>query len=821
MIRVTTTIRIAASGAFTFLLVALVLHSAAAAEYTVSPSGEEYSVIQAAINRAAAGDTVVVGSGTYQENLRIGKPLKIFGVNTGSGAPVIDAGKKGNAVEITADGCTFTGFVVQNAGTASGIRVSSDQTTLTQNTVKNCAQGVFLSSAHNNLVTGNNITANSRAGLVFEGSTNNRVTTNTVTKNTVGITLDESSNSNRIYRNNFDNTANVVSKSVTSVWSSGAALSYRYLGKDYPRLMGNYWSDYRGKDANGDGIGDDPYVVLLGANKNAVFVSNQNVVDKYPLMDPDEYYIGVHEIPAMLVTASVPTFSATSPVSLSGQANNSAQPVPAEPPLLFNPAGGLLLPVAALLAFLVVYGISGSTLAFLRRRDLAGPATRVQGAAVHHRTLIAAIHGTISGGLALLAVRLVIALSLVPSGSPVIAGSWIICAFCLYLSASSLVIAYGTLRSESYPSIINVHGIVAALAIPCVALLWVYVPERSEPALPLLILVLFAAIPFRHYKRWLNVKKVHHDAEDAPAPPASAGMTLPAQILASGTTVVADQTDTRQHMAEQRSFFPKELETRYEDIDYVGRGGIAWVFCAKRRTDKKKVAVKIPIRFDEVTGTSFLNEIKVWEMMRHPNIVEVSAVNILPVPYVEMEYVSGSLEMIAKPVPIWKAVYIVRGIADALRYAHGLGIIHRDIKPHNILVTDDLTPKITDWGMSKVLAADPRKSSIAGFSLSYAAPEQVSPNQYGRTDTRTDIYQMGVVFYELVTGSVPFMGESIVEVGNAILRDPPIPPSQYNPEAAAVDRIILRCMEKDPAKRYQSAAEMLDALTGYLDEDEQ
>jgi len=272
--------------------------------------------------------------------------------------------------------------------------------------------------------------------------------------------------------------------------------------------------------------------------------------------------------------------------------------------------------------------------------------------------------------------------------------------------------------------------------------------------------------------------------------------------------------------AEQSTYFPKELESKYTEIKYIGRGGIAWVFSARRKTDDIKVAVKIPISFDEITGKSFLNEIAAWETLRHPNIVEVTAVNILPVPYVEMEYVPKALETVEKPLPIWKAVHIVRGIADGLSYAHKHGFVHRDIKPHNILLNEEFVPKITDWGMSKVLSTELKKSSIAGFSLAYAAPEQVSPTEYGRTDERTDIYQLGVVFYELVTGSVPFGGEGIVEVGNAILREQPISPSEFNADAAAVEKIILTCMKKDPAQRYQTAEELLAALHAYLDEDE-
>lgn len=173
------------------------------------------------------------------------------------------------------------------------------------------------------------------------------------------------------------------------------------------------------------------------------------------------------------------------------------------------------------------------------------------------------------------------------------------------------------------------------------------------------------------------------------------------------------------------------------------------------------------------------------------------------------------------PCPVWKAVHLVHGIADGLAYAHAHGIIHRDIKPHNILVTGDFVPKITDWGMSKVIATTMEKSSVAGFSLSYAAPEQVSPAEFGRTDVRTDIYQLGALFYELVTGSIPFGGESIVEVGNAIVREEPIPPTEYNPDAEAVEKIILKCLAKNPADRYQTAGELLDALSRYLDEDDE
>jgi len=263
--------------------------------------------------------------------------------------------------------------------------------------------------------------------------------------------------------------------------------------------------------------------------------------------------------------------------------------------------------------------------------------------------------------------------------------------------------------------------------------------------------------------------------------------------------------------------FPDELATKYTQITPIGSGGFAMVYSAYRISDNQKVAVKIPIRSNERTGRSFLHEIKVWESMHHPNIVEVKAANILPVPYVEMEFVPGSLETMAKPVLVVLAARIIRGIVEGIRYAHARRCIHRDIKPQNILITDKMVPKITDWGISKVLEENTKNTTIAGFSLSSAAPEQIAPETFGSTDERTDIYQIGAVFYELVTGKIPFEDESMMEMVNKILYDDPILPTGINPNAVAVEQIILKCLAKDKKQRYQSADELLDALNKYLD----
>ncbi|ABS55268.1 protein kinase [Methanoregula boonei 6A8] len=255
---------------------------------------------------------------------------------------------------------------------------------------------------------------------------------------------------------------------------------------------------------------------------------------------------------------------------------------------------------------------------------------------------------------------------------------------------------------------------------------------------------------------------------------------------------------------------PAALERKYPGAEYLAEGGVSRVFKARDEKNGRDIAVKVPIRFDEVTGTQFTKELSIWEGLHHENIVELYAANIFPLPFIEMEYVHRSLAEVPFPIDETRAVGILMGVAEGLRYAHGQGIVHRDIKPGNILLTPDGIPKITDWGLSK--AQGTKQSGIIGFSLEYAAPEQLAPNLFGEPGPWTDIYQLGVLFYEMLAGHVPFSGAGVGEITHAILHDAPAPVVTGDKNEEIINTIIARCLRKRPEDRYASVADLITDL---------
>ena len=292
------------------------------------------------------------------------------------------------------------------------------------------------------------------------------------------------------------------------------------------------------------------------------------------------------------------------------------------------------------------------------------------------------------------------------------------------------------------------------------------------------------------------------------APPKGKGASLTIQYLLPRPG--KDMPSHHEVPVDNGQGIPASLASRYTKSMLVGQGGFARVFKAVRR-DGSIVAVKVPATLDPSTGKTFMAEIQNWVHLDHRNIVRVIDYNILPTPFIEMEYCSTSLSTIDKPIPSHEAVMLMLNICEGLKYAHARSIAHRDLKPQNIMLNEGV-PKITDWGLSKVIS-NASFSVSPSFTAHYAAPEQIRGDQ---KDERTDIWQLGVILYELVTGRLPFTGESMVEIGMAIATKTPGRPGAVHPGAEPLDGIILKCLEKDPAQRYQSVADLQRDLAAYL-----
>ena len=264
----------------------------------------------------------------------------------------------------------------------------------------------------------------------------------------------------------------------------------------------------------------------------------------------------------------------------------------------------------------------------------------------------------------------------------------------------------------------------------------------------------------------------------------------------------------------------KILGNRYEIIEKVGNGGMATVYKATDLVLKRYVAVKV-LRDEFTTDEEFIKrfetEAQSAARLVHANIVSIFDVGVdNGIYYIVMELIQGKTlkEIIVEergPLP-WKwSVNVAIQIASALEMAHKNNIIHRDIKPHNIIITEDGIAKVTDFGIAKAVS----NSTITAFGTTIGSVHYFSPEHArgGYTDAKSDIYSLGVVMYEMVTGKVPFDADTPVSVALKHMQEEPIPPIEANshlPEA--VNKIILKALKKDPMLRYQTATELLQDL---------
>ena len=263
------------------------------------------------------------------------------------------------------------------------------------------------------------------------------------------------------------------------------------------------------------------------------------------------------------------------------------------------------------------------------------------------------------------------------------------------------------------------------------------------------------------------------------------------------------------------------LQGRYEIIEKIGSGGMSNVFRAKDLKLGRMVAIKV-LKDEFCTDLNFVEKFK-REAQAAASLLGENIVNIYDVVdegryhFIVMELVDGitlkEYIRIKGKLDITEGVSIAIQVARALKTAHAQHIVHRDIKPQNILITDDSKVKVADFGIARAVSEQTVNANAIG-SVHYISPEQA---RGGRCDARSDIYSLGITMYEMFTGRVSFTGESTVAVALAHLEQAMTPPSVYNNKISPnLERIILKCTKKDPANRYQNITELLDDLENVL-----
>ncbi len=268
----------------------------------------------------------------------------------------------------------------------------------------------------------------------------------------------------------------------------------------------------------------------------------------------------------------------------------------------------------------------------------------------------------------------------------------------------------------------------------------------------------------------------------------------------------------------------RRLNDRYKVLKVIGGGGMANVYLARDMILDRDVAIKV-LRLDFANDESFIKrfhrEAQSATSIAHPNIVSIYDVGEQEeIYYIVMEYVPGqTLKQYIQqhaPIPVEKAVDIMTQITSAIAHAHQFGIIHRDLKPQNILIDDNGTVKVTDFGIAVALSSTTitQTNSVLG-SVHYLSPEQA---RGGLANKKSDIYSLGIVLFELLTGRVPFSGESAVSIALKHLQTETPSPKRWNPSIPqSLENVVLKATAKDSFYRYDSVEEMQDALETSMD----
>ncbi len=259
----------------------------------------------------------------------------------------------------------------------------------------------------------------------------------------------------------------------------------------------------------------------------------------------------------------------------------------------------------------------------------------------------------------------------------------------------------------------------------------------------------------------------------------------------------------------------------YEVLGELGRGGMGVVYKARQLRLNRIVALKMVLAGNQASpeaGLRFLAEAESVARLHHPHIVQIFAFGDCDGrPYFEMEYVAGgslSDRLDGAPRPPRDAARLIEILSRAIHEAHRLGIVHRDLKPANILLTADGIPKIADFGLAKWLDVE---TGLTRTQLIVGSPSYMAPEQAGQSSTpigpAADVYSLGAILYELLTGRPPFQAATVLETLEQVRSDEPIPPSRLRPKLPRdLVTICLKCLEKEPARRYASSIELADDL---------
>ncbi len=308
-------------------------------------------------------------------------------------------------------------------------------------------------------------------------------------------------------------------------------------------------------------------------------------------------------------------------------------------------------------------------------------------------------------------------------------------------------------------------------------------------------------------------------------PPPTPGKTPPADALPGG----GDGGDGAPGDGGEARTGTSRRFGEYDIIDEIARGGMGVVYLARQRVLRRVVALKVLRSGDNASEEErqrLLREAKAAAGLSHPNIVPIHEFSIHQgQPYFTMDYIDGQpLDMLLEkgPLNVRQAVEIIAAVSRAISYAHSRGIIHRDLKPANIILTSDNRPMITDFGLAVELTTGSehqRRMTMAGSimgTIPYAPPEQAA-GKIDQISERSDVYSMGAVLYEMVTGRPPFNGFTQFELMRRVINHDPVPPRQINPKVHRdVETIIQKCLEKEQRRRYPTAQAFADDCQSFL-----